>query len=185
MKYTGAKVRREGGLAPPWFFLISAVFFMDSPENWTEAVRKLLPELEADSSQSARVFLAGSPIFFPSFKLLWLMEEAGLTVVADDMCSGERLLPGGVNYSDSSEFGLMTALAQLDQAGSFQANSRRGLNMNLNIGLDLGSTAIKMALVEGECPIWLPTSPPRRVRKRWPGAWSTKLWPLLRLIKPG
>jgi benzoyl-CoA reductase/2-hydroxyglutaryl-CoA dehydratase subunit BcrC/BadD/HgdB len=49
------------------------------------------------------------------------------------MCSGGRLLAGGVNYSDSSEFGLMSALSQRYHQGclcpTFIDNDRRVNNI--------------------------------------------------------
>ncbi|MDR1045472.1 MAG: 2-hydroxyacyl-CoA dehydratase family protein [Candidatus Adiutrix sp.] len=127
-----AEKRRRGQLAAPWFFLLTGAFFLDRPEHWSEAVRRVLPQLEP-GPEAPRVFLAGSPIFLPNFKLLWLMEEAGLAVAADDLCSGERLLPGGVNYSDASEFGLVSALAQRYHQGclcpTFIDNDRRVNNI--------------------------------------------------------
>ena len=126
-------LRRQGRVPAPWFFLMTNTFFMDQVENWTHGVKEILPDLETKQTKGHRVFLAGSPIFFPNFKLLNLLEDAGLTVAADDMCSSERLLPGGVNYSDASEFGLMTALAQRYHQGclcpTFADNDRRVNNI--------------------------------------------------------
>ena len=130
---TLAALRRQGSVPAVWFFLIANTFFMDEAQSWTGAVKKLLPDLASSRADGRRVFLAGSPIFFPNYKLPNLLEEAGLAVAADDMCSSERLLPGGVSYSDSSEFGLMTALAQRYHQGclcpTFADNDRRVNNI--------------------------------------------------------
>lgn len=128
------ETRRHNRISAAWFFLITNVFYLDTVEKWTEAVSLLLPLLEKhEHNPSGRVYLAGSPIFFPNFKLLDLLEEAGLSVVADDMCSSERLFPGAVSYSDSSEFGLMSALAQRYHQGclcpTFADNDRRVNNI--------------------------------------------------------
>ena len=125
-----AALRRQGRVPAVWFMLMANTFFLDGPERWSGAIKKLLPDLESGHPiKGRRIFLAGSPIFFPNFKLPNLLEEAGLAVAADDMCSSERLLPGGVSYSDSSEFGLMTALAQRYHQGclcpTFADNDRR------------------------------------------------------------
>lgn len=125
--------KREGQIAFPWFLLIANTFFLDDPERWTEALELLLAEMKTETKDGGRVFLAGSPIFFPNFKLPHLLEEAGLIVVADDLCSSERLLPGAVSYSDTSEFGLMEALAQRYHQGclcpTFADNDRRVNNI--------------------------------------------------------
>lgn len=58
------------------------------------------------------VFMAGSPIIFPNFKLPELVEQAGMRIAADDICSSERIVPGGVVYGDTSEVGILRALAE-------------------------------------------------------------------------
>jgi benzoyl-CoA reductase/2-hydroxyglutaryl-CoA dehydratase subunit BcrC/BadD/HgdB len=129
------ELRRQGAVPAVWFTSIANSFFYDTAENWTAAVARALPAFEGRPRPGAggRVFLAGSPIFFPNFKLLELMEEAGLTVVADDLCSSERLFPGAVNISDHSEFGLLSALAERYHQGclcpTFADNDRRVNNI--------------------------------------------------------
>ncbi len=75
------------------------------------------------------VFLAGSPIIFPNFKLLHLVEDAGMNVCADDLCSSERVLPGAVRFDDPSWHGLIRALAERYHRGctcpTFADNDRR------------------------------------------------------------
>jgi benzoyl-CoA reductase/2-hydroxyglutaryl-CoA dehydratase subunit BcrC/BadD/HgdB len=110
------KIARETGrLASVWFLLIGNTFFLDTIETWTARMETLLSVLpssaEAERELAGRVFLAGSPIVFPNFKLPFLFEEAGLTVVADDLCSSERLFPGKTFITDTSVFGLISTLA--------------------------------------------------------------------------
>jgi benzoyl-CoA reductase/2-hydroxyglutaryl-CoA dehydratase subunit BcrC/BadD/HgdB len=125
-----AMMRQEGRIAAVWFALIAGAFFLDSPERWTKAALSVNPPPGgARSDERAHVFLAGSPIFFPNFKLLDLLEDSGVSIAADDLCSGERIFPGGVTYRDSSEFGMMSALAQRYHQGclcpTFIDNDRR------------------------------------------------------------
>ncbi|MDR1977599.1 MAG: 2-hydroxyacyl-CoA dehydratase family protein [Synergistaceae bacterium] len=125
-----AKMRREERIANVWFMLIAGSFFLDSPERWTEAALSIAPSSAPPSGPGrARVFLAGSPIFFPNFKLLHLLEDTGITVAADDLCSGERVFPGAVACKDTSEFGIISALAQRYHQGclcpTFIDNDRR------------------------------------------------------------
>lgn len=65
-----------------------------------------------DSATVPAVFMAGSPVTFPNFKLPELVEQAGMHIAADDLCSSERIVPGGVVYSDTSEAGILRALAE-------------------------------------------------------------------------
>jgi benzoyl-CoA reductase/2-hydroxyglutaryl-CoA dehydratase subunit BcrC/BadD/HgdB len=136
-------LRREGLVNASIFTMITGSFFLDKTENWIEALRKVNASLFKKSSRSRNieyengspapyrptVFLSGSPIFFPNFKILRLLEDAGLEVVGDDLCSSERLFPRHVEISDSSEEGLLRALADAYHRGClcpvFAENSHR------------------------------------------------------------
>jgi benzoyl-CoA reductase/2-hydroxyglutaryl-CoA dehydratase subunit BcrC/BadD/HgdB len=63
------------------------------------------------------VFLTGAPVYFPNFKVLHLMEEAGLSVAGDDLCSSERLFPRHVEIPDASRDGVLAALAEAYHRG--------------------------------------------------------------------
>ena len=124
------ELRRLGKVPPIWFTIISNAFWMDTPENWTLALIKTLPAFEQNTAiTNGRVFLAGSPVFFPNYKILKLADEAGLYIAADDLCSGERIFPGTVAFSDTSEFGFLSALAERYHQGclcpTFAGNDRR------------------------------------------------------------
>jgi benzoyl-CoA reductase/2-hydroxyglutaryl-CoA dehydratase subunit BcrC/BadD/HgdB len=110
-------LRRAGRVPGPWFLLMAGAFFLDRAENWTAAVERVMAALgptapEAPAARGGRVFLAGSPIYFPNFKLPRLLEEAGLIVTADDLCSSERIFPAHVPVGDPSVSGLWRALAE-------------------------------------------------------------------------
>jgi benzoyl-CoA reductase/2-hydroxyglutaryl-CoA dehydratase subunit BcrC/BadD/HgdB len=123
------EARRAGRVPAVWFFLMANSFFLDGLESWTAALEAALPVFQAPAKGAGLVFLAGSPIYFPNFKLLHLLEAAGLTVAADDLCSSERLFPAGVAVDDPSESGLLRALAESDHQGclcpTFGDNERR------------------------------------------------------------
>ncbi|MDR1041302.1 MAG: 2-hydroxyacyl-CoA dehydratase family protein [Deltaproteobacteria bacterium] len=105
-------LRAKGHVASAVFAAVAASFFHDLPETWTERLKRALPLFKASAQDGLEVFLAGSPVFFPNFKLYRLLEEAGLRVAGDDLCSGERIFPGAVFCDDPSEHGLLKALAQ-------------------------------------------------------------------------
>ena len=126
---------RRAGLVPcKWFFIITGSFFLDRIENWTAAVEKTLPIFRQNTTKGKRIFLAGSPIFFPNFKLPQLLEEAGLWVTGDDLCSSERIFPVNLAVSDPSEEGLLCALAETYHQGClcpvFGDNERRINNIH-------------------------------------------------------
>ena len=123
-------LRRLGKVPSVWFTIISNAFWLDTPENWTLGLSKTLPAFEQNTPiPNGRVFLTGSPVFFPNYKILKLADEAGLYIAADDLCSGERIFPGSVTFSDTSEFGLLSALAERYHQGclcpTFAGNDRR------------------------------------------------------------
>jgi benzoyl-CoA reductase/2-hydroxyglutaryl-CoA dehydratase subunit BcrC/BadD/HgdB len=129
-----AELRQEGRLANVWFMLMANSFFFDSVERWTAAMEQINPRhVFLDRRNEVKVFLAGSPIFFPNFKLPFLLEEEGISVAADDLCSSERIFPGAVTYSDLSEFGIISAAAQRYHQGclcpTFIDNDRRVNNI--------------------------------------------------------
>ncbi|MDR1083541.1 MAG: 2-hydroxyacyl-CoA dehydratase family protein [Deltaproteobacteria bacterium] len=122
-------LKRTGRVPEIWFMVISNSFFFDDAEKWTESVKKALPVFNKREKALPDIFLAGSPIFFPNLKMLHLLEEAGLNVVMDDLCSSERIFPGAVYFDDFSEHGLLKALAQRYHQGclcpTFSDNDRR------------------------------------------------------------
>jgi benzoyl-CoA reductase/2-hydroxyglutaryl-CoA dehydratase subunit BcrC/BadD/HgdB len=127
------KARLEGRLSLSWFLAIIGTFFFDRLDRWTSQVESLIEDLTEKRFSGVKVFLAGSPIFFPNFKLPALMEEAGLMVVADDLCSAERIFPGGQVFEDTSEWGLLASLAGRYHQGclcpTFGDNERRVHNI--------------------------------------------------------
>ncbi|MDR0311110.1 MAG: 2-hydroxyacyl-CoA dehydratase family protein [Acidobacteriota bacterium] len=126
---TRLEERRRAGAVPfVWFLIIANSFFLDAPEQWTNAVNALLPALRGNENKN-RVFFAGSPVFFPNFKIPLLLEEAGLTVTGDDLCSSGRVFPGGINAEASSEYEMVAVLAGRYHEGclcpTFADNDRR------------------------------------------------------------
>lgn len=127
------RLRREGKVPAVWFAVMTNAFFYDDVEEWTRRIQATLPGFSSCRNTGLPVYLAGSPIFFPNLKMLHLLEEAGLFVRMDDLCSSERLFPGAVWYDDPSEHGLLKAMAQRYHQGclcpTFADNDRRVNNI--------------------------------------------------------
>ena len=131
--------RRSDGAVPfVWFLVITNSFFLDTPERWTDAVNALLPVLRDGERGTGRVFFAGSPVFFPNFKIPLLLEDVGLTVTCDDICSSGRIFPGGIKAGGTSEYEMIAALAGRYHEGclcpTFADNDRRINNILGNAG---------------------------------------------------
>nr|NJM04413.1 2-hydroxyacyl-CoA dehydratase [Desulfobacula sp.] len=107
------ELRRKRVLAGVWFTAAANSFMLDAVEMWTEQVHMVVDTLGTQPPPPARngVFLAGSPIIFPNFKLLYLIEAAGMDVYGDDLCTSERIWPGALCYDDPSLHGILRALA--------------------------------------------------------------------------
>jgi len=75
--------------------LIAQASFIDDPVRFTERLAALVRERQsaaAPSSVGPRVLLTGAPIIHPNTRLVDIIEAAGASVVADDLCTGtERL----------------------------------------------------------------------------------------------
>lgn len=131
------ELRRKRVLAGVWFMVAANSFLLDSIEIWTERVHQMLETVATHppAPEGNGVFLAGSPIIFPNFKLLHLIETAGMDVYGDDLCTSERIWPGAVCYEEPSYRGIMRALAERYHKAcicpTFADNERR-INSILN-----------------------------------------------------
>lgn len=103
--------RRLSG--PDTFLVMQASFFAD-PAWWIEQTEALVRELEGRRSAGAsppRILLTGSPVLFPDFQLLRLIEEGGV-VVADEMCSGTQRLYNPTVVDEATVGGMLRAVAE-------------------------------------------------------------------------
>ncbi len=99
--------------------LLTSAYFIDEMASWQEAVAKLITELEerhrndlaVSNRQAPRLLLTGSPPIFPNLKVPILVEQAGGIIVADEVCSSNRLLYDGVAYDESNLNDMVPALA--------------------------------------------------------------------------
>jgi benzoyl-CoA reductase/2-hydroxyglutaryl-CoA dehydratase subunit BcrC/BadD/HgdB len=107
------QLKRKKMISPVLSMVITNAFMLDSVESWTKNVRQVI---EADHHQMdnsrPEIFLAGSPIFFPNMKLARLIEDAGMYIAADELCTSERILTSVPVYDEDSEYGMMKALAE-------------------------------------------------------------------------
>ena len=99
--------------------LVTSAFFIDEMASWQQAVQKLITELEERKSkdlaitnrQAPRLLLTGSPPIFPNLKVPILVEQAGGVIVADEVCSSNRLLYDTVAYDETNLNDMVPALA--------------------------------------------------------------------------
>lgn len=107
------EMRREGCISGTWSIVLANAFMLDNVDSWTEKTQAFLQNFDRIEKQDKpAVFLAGAPIFFPHLKVPELIEESGMFIAADELCTSERILTGAPVYDDASEYGLLKALAE-------------------------------------------------------------------------
>ena len=103
--------------------LVNQAFLWDDVARWTEKTEALCNELEQRIRQkkwacppdTARVMVTGTPMFWPdNWKLPSLVEEASPqgVIVADELCSGERLLYDPVGVDEWSSDDMLNAVSE-------------------------------------------------------------------------
>lgn len=108
------ELKRKNIISGLWFTCIANTFMLDELDQWVRKLEFVIKRLQSEKTEANpyKIFLAGSPVIFPNLKILQLIEQAGMTVCADDLCSSERIFPGATVYDDPSEHGLLKALAE-------------------------------------------------------------------------
>jgi benzoyl-CoA reductase/2-hydroxyglutaryl-CoA dehydratase subunit BcrC/BadD/HgdB len=99
--------------------LVSWLTYIDDIQRWTLNMNKLNSELEKRITEkrfvcgddTPRVMLAGSPIIWPNWKILNLVEESGAYIACDELCSGMRVLWDHTVVDEWTEKGMMDAVA--------------------------------------------------------------------------
>jgi benzoyl-CoA reductase/2-hydroxyglutaryl-CoA dehydratase subunit BcrC/BadD/HgdB len=100
-------------------FLVTSAYLFDNIENWTMAVAELNRELEKRRKQSLgacnrpvlRFLFTGSPPIFPNIRVPIIVEQTGAVIVADDTCSGSRLLYDTVYFDEPGLYDMIPAVA--------------------------------------------------------------------------
>ncbi|BBO89175.1 double-cubane-cluster-containing anaerobic reductase [Desulfosarcina ovata] len=91
----------------------------DAVAQWTHAMTELNDELETRRQKgmsvcradAPRVLLAGSPPIFPNWKIVFLLEEMGAVIAADESCMSTRYLYDPVGITERSMTDMMVGLA--------------------------------------------------------------------------
>jgi benzoyl-CoA reductase/2-hydroxyglutaryl-CoA dehydratase subunit BcrC/BadD/HgdB len=103
--------------------LVNQAFLWDDINRWTEKTEALCDELEQRVRQkmwacppdTPRVMVTGTPMFWPdNWKLPSLVEEASPkgVIVADELCSGERVLYDPVGVDEWSSDDMLDAISE-------------------------------------------------------------------------
>ncbi len=98
--------------------LANQVYFYDDPGRYTKSVHALCDELEKRVEKgegvfpkgAPRVLLSGCPMAVPNWKVPWIIESSGATIVGEESCVGERGTRNLVDDSGKSVEELMEAI---------------------------------------------------------------------------
>jgi benzoyl-CoA reductase/2-hydroxyglutaryl-CoA dehydratase subunit BcrC/BadD/HgdB len=97
--------------------LVVQASFFDDVGRWIEKTDVLCDELEKNKGRGVcdegtlRLMLLGSPVIWPNFKLLNVVEEYAV-VVADEMCSGTQQLYDPVEVDEYTMEGMLKAVEE-------------------------------------------------------------------------
>ena len=94
------------------------VFFYEDPGRYTKSVNSLCDELEKRVQKgegvfpkgAPRILVSGCPMAVPNWKLPWIIESSGATIVGEESCVGERGTRNLVDSSGNSVEELMEAI---------------------------------------------------------------------------
>ena len=99
-------------------FLVMNAFLYDDIDHWIAAVSRLNGELAIRKKEAAvtgreapRILLTGSPPGPPGLKIPLLLEEAGVSIVADDVCTCSQLLYDAVAPGEPRMYDMLAAVA--------------------------------------------------------------------------
>jgi benzoyl-CoA reductase/2-hydroxyglutaryl-CoA dehydratase subunit BcrC/BadD/HgdB len=113
--------------------LATNMWFQDDPERWIRHMELLCDEVEAKKdgvrdSRAPRMLLTGSPVILPTWKIPRLIEESGAVLVADEICTGAKVVWDPVYVVDWSMGEMMLALADrylMNSCACFTPNRAR------------------------------------------------------------
>ena len=187
-----------------YFALASASNFLE-PEAWISATEAVLAEARKHRPTRMpghRILLAGSPIMFPNFKLLELLQEADCDVAADLLCSAYGRLYDPVVVDEETESALIRAIAlravapslcpcypginkstdrMLDLVAEFRLDGVIYHQLRLCQVFDLQAAALRQILKDRTIPaLFLKTDLGREDR----GQLKTRIEAFLELMKP-
>lgn len=108
---------KPGAMSARDFFLAMQAYWSGAePAEWRARMAEVLDYLKtfvpAPSAGRRRLALTGSPIIWPNFKVLTLLEESGADIVADTLCFGALSLAEPLAGNDRGLDSMFTALAE-------------------------------------------------------------------------
>ncbi|MEN6331479.1 MAG: 2-hydroxyacyl-CoA dehydratase family protein [Smithella sp.] len=146
-----ARSRKE--IPALWCLVMTNAFLMGDVDGWTNSVNEVIRMQSGKlCSPGASVFLAGSPVMFPNLKIPKLLEDAGIHVAADELCTSERILAGVPLFEDNSEFAMLRALAEQSHLGCScptYADNKRRLDNIMAVMRDRNISGLILHILKG------------------------------------
>jgi len=93
--------------------------FTDDIHRWMKALRVLTAELKRNQQENktiankdaSRIMITGSPLIWPTWKVLDSIEDQNAIVIIDDSCAGTQYFYNPIEVTDWSMKAMMTAIA--------------------------------------------------------------------------
>lgn len=95
-------------------FLVIQATFYDEIDRWIEKTNLLCDQLilrRITSESRIKLLLTGAPIIWPNYKLFNIIEENNAIVIADELCSGTRMLYDPVEVDEWTEESMIIGIA--------------------------------------------------------------------------
>ncbi len=98
------------------FLLVIQTSFYDDIERWIDKTEELCKQLSKEKThfktdEKIKILVTGSPIIWPNFKLLNIIEDLGAEIVCDDLCSGTQSLYNLVEPDEPTTDVMLGAIA--------------------------------------------------------------------------
>jgi len=127
---------RKRASVPIWgrdVLLATNLWFHDDAERWVKHMELLCDEVEKKKEgvgkpNAPRILLTGSPVILPTWKLPRLIEESGAVLVADEICTGAKVVWDPVYVVDWSMNEMILGLADrylMNSCACFTPNRAR------------------------------------------------------------
>jgi len=127
---------RKKAVVPIWgrdVLLATNLWFHDDAVRWVKHMEMLCDEVEkrqegVGKPGAPRVLLTGSPVILPTWKLPRLIEESGAVMVADEICTGAKVVWDPVYVVDWSMDEMILGLADrylMNSCACFTPNRAR------------------------------------------------------------
>jgi len=108
------RLQNAGIITSTDYFILANAAFISTPIEWTKMALALYREAIKTKKKSIknkkRLLLCGSPLIFPDFKILNIIEELNAEISTDTLCSSRGFLYDPIIINEPTEDGIIKAI---------------------------------------------------------------------------